>query len=145
MTMKPMMIVPPGVLTDPNVKQLRDNGICVVVAKDPSRVRFVDPIPATSSRTNMEQAAIGLSRKLLNWPWGDQSYSWNKGDFCNMYIELLLKGTSLDSRGTVEEQCDEAYRLEKLEESRRMAREDAKAERAKKREAEAKAAQKTAA
>jgi hypothetical protein len=56
--MKPMIILPPGVMDDENIKLLRENDICVVVAEDPAKVRFVDPIPAASNRAQMEQAAI---------------------------------------------------------------------------------------
>ena len=49
--MKPMIILPPDVMDKENIDLLRENGICVVVAKDPAKVRFVDPIPAVASRT----------------------------------------------------------------------------------------------
>jgi hypothetical protein len=128
--MKPMIILPPGVMDDENIKLLRENDICVVVAEDPAKVRFVDPIPAASNRAQMEQAAISLSRKILNRGfWNDPS---TRDEMCRWYVELLVSGTPLDPGGTIEEQVDNAYHSERLEEARKMAREDARAERAKK-------------
>jgi hypothetical protein len=51
---------------------------------------------------------------------------------CRWYVELFVSGTPLDPGGTIEEQVDNAYHSERLEEARKMAREDARAERAKK-------------
>jgi len=129
--MKPMIILPPGVMDKENIELLRENGICVVVTKDPAKVRFVDPIPAVSSRTQVEQAAILLSRKLLSeWPWAEQQLGRNF--IARLYCEILTKGTPLDVRGTVEEQREQAYDQAYIEEGRRLAREEARAERAKK-------------
>ncbi len=64
--MKPIIIIPEGAMSAESIKELRDNGICVVEAKDPACVKFLDPIPAAQGRTNVEDAAIQLSRKILN-------------------------------------------------------------------------------
>lgn len=130
--MKPMIILAPNLMSDANIKELRDNGICVVVAKDPTKVRFMDPIPASSERTKMESAAISLSRQLLNWNFSSASYAWGKSDFAKMYMDILLKGSPLDANGSIEEQRERTYNLEKLDEIRRIAREDARAESARK-------------
>lgn len=126
--MKPMIILPPDVMDAENIAALRENGICVVVAKDPAKVRFVDPIPAVSSRTQVEHAAIQLSRKILNRGF------WSSDDTRKLcaanYIDILMKGTPLDPNDPIEERCDRAYENEKILEAQRMAREDARAERA---------------
>lgn len=130
--MKPIMILSPGEMSPEDIKTLRDNDLCVVVAKHPASVRFVDPIPAATQRGKMEDAAIQLSRLLLNGCWGEYSNSnvLSRSDFAHMYVQCLVKGTPLDRNGTTEEQLNRAYDLEKLEETRRLARADAKAERA---------------
>lgn len=40
------MIIPPELMSADDVKLLNENGICVVIATDPSKVKFVDPLPA---------------------------------------------------------------------------------------------------
>lgn len=62
--MKPMIILPPDTMSEDNIKLLRENDICVVTATNPGQVKFVDPIPAASSQTQMERSAIRLSRIL---------------------------------------------------------------------------------
>lgn len=122
-----MIVLPPDTMSPEHIKLLRDNGICVVVAKNPMSVRFVDPIPCQSSRTQIEDAAIKLSRKALN----GQIYN---GDgtkvFAEHYVKLLISGTPLDERGTQEDQEKRTFQLAKDDEIRRLAREEAKAERA---------------
>lgn len=128
-----MIIVPPKTMSDNNIKMLRDNGICVVVSKDPNALKFVDPIPAISNRTEIENAAIQLTRRLFA---GDL-FADNRRDFAKLYMDCLIKGTPLDpaiQMQKVEEKriYDSAY----YDEVRRLAREDAKKEReAKKAEA----------
>lgn len=126
-TMKPMIIVPPDTLSAEDVKKLEDNQICVVVAKDPAKVRFMDPIPAVSSRTEIEQAAIRLSRVLLHGQHTATNLS--RDSIAAIYTSILIKGTPLDARGSMEEQekewADSARRME----IERMAREEARAAR----------------
>jgi hypothetical protein len=43
--MKPIMILPPEVMSPEDIKLLNENGLCVVIVKEPAKVRFVDPIP----------------------------------------------------------------------------------------------------
>lgn len=125
--MKPMMILPPDVMDDANIQLLRDNDICVVVSSDPSKVRFVDPIPAVSNRTEMENAAIQLSRKILA---KDINYQGDKQKFAAMYVDLLVKRTPLDPNVDVKKKHkEEIFEYEKADEIRRLAREEAKAER----------------
>jgi hypothetical protein len=125
-----MIILPPGLIDEENIRLLRENEICVVVAKDPAKVRFVDPIPAVASRTKMEQAAIALSRKILAQGfWTNDS---TRQTVAMTYVDLLVKGTPLDPEPSQEDLEKQAYDNAKLEEMRCIAREDARAERAKK-------------
>ena len=131
--MKPMIILAPGLMSEGNIKLLRENDICVVVAKDPAKVRFVDPIPAVSSRTKIEHAAIQLSRKLLQGIHPQYGQSWTsdtKAAIAQLYVNLLIEGTPLDPNPTQEEREKREYDREKIAEMGRLAREDAKAERA---------------
>jgi hypothetical protein len=125
--MKPMIILPPDVMDKEEIKKLNDNGMCVVVAKEPSKIKFVDPIPAASSRTHMENAAIALSRKLLNWPW-EKNASIYKGTVAEMYITLLVEGTPLGANGTREEQEQQWIDVARREELAKIGREEARVE-----------------
>jgi hypothetical protein len=135
--MKPMIIIPPNTMSDADIQELRKNEICVVVATDPAKVKFVDPIPAVSSRTKIEQAAIQLSRKLLHRQWThittDNSIGINT--ISRLYIECLIAGTPLDERGSIEEREQEYFDNAKMTELERLAKEEARAERAAKRAA----------
>lgn len=99
-----MIILPRGLMTEANVQALRKNDICVVEAKDPAKVRFVDPIPAASSRTTIEEACIKLSRCLLNWNLQGNKEYLSKGEVAGLYMHFLMKGTPLDQMGTIQEQ-----------------------------------------
>jgi hypothetical protein len=128
--MKPMMIVPPKTFSDEDLKMLRDNGLCVVECSEPARVKFVDPMPAVSSRTQIENAAIGLSRLLLNnsgpWRWNEDSV----GKFSGMFTKLLIEGTPLDLAVVQTQRLNQqAFDDAKADELRKIAREEARAER----------------
>ena len=62
--MKPILILPRGQMSQAAIKMLRENGLCVVEAKDPSQVRFVET--PSMDYTAQEQAAIKLVKKLLS-------------------------------------------------------------------------------
>jgi len=130
--MKPMIIIPPDTMTDADIQALRKNEICVVVAKDPAKVKFVDPIPAAAQRTQIEAAAIKLSRILLNGQWGHVSTcsAIGRSEFARLYIECLIQGTSLDPSGSLQEREQEYFNNAKLTELNRLAKEEARAERA---------------
>ena len=126
--MKPMIILPPNQMSEANIKLLRENGICVVVAKDPTKVRFVDPIPAVSSRTEIETAAIKLSRKVMNpGYWRDDD---TRKQITVTFFDLICKGTSLDANGSKEEQDARLIESARLRELERIAREEVRAEKA---------------
>lgn len=118
-------------MSSSDIKLLRDNGICVVVCKDPAKVKFLDPIPSVSDRSTIEVAAIKMSRLLLNRCWGDISTSsvLDHGDFAKLFVSCLVTGTPLDRNGTPEEKLAEQARWAKIEEVRKIAREEARAER----------------
>lgn len=126
--MKPLVILPKGTMSAKDKEKLTKNGICVVEAETPSLVKFVDSVPEIASRTQIEQAAIQLSRKIL------QRSTWNNDntskEMAAMYVELLIKGTPLDPRSTQQEQEKQIFDNTKADELRRLAREEAKAERA---------------
>jgi len=126
--MKPIMILPPGLMSEGDIKELRANGLCVVTAEDPSKVRFVDPIPAASSRTQMENAAIQLSRRLLHGRVNNPNLASYKGNICELYVWLLSQGSALDPDGSNEEREQALFDQEKRDELRRLARIEAKAE-----------------
>lgn len=134
--MKPMMIVPPKTFSEGDLQLLRDNGLCVVETADPAKVKFVDPMPAVSSRTQIESAAIGLSRLLLNntgpWRWNEDS----TGKFAAMFAKLLMEGTPLDAKVDETRSLNQqAFDDAKADELRKIAREEARAERAAKKDA----------
>lgn len=126
--MKPIIVIPPDTISESDVQQLRDNGICVVVSKDPASLKFLDPIPACIGRSKIEDAAIALSRRLLNrggiWA---QIAAIDRKDIAKLYMEILIKGTSLDSQLDVDEQT---FNDAKAEEIRKLASEEARSERA---------------
>lgn len=144
--MKPMMILPPGMMDSAHMEMLRKNGLVVVTCKEPALCRFVDPPAVSSNRTEIERAAIRLSRKLLNpGVWNTSSfYSTDdslRQSISKMFVELLVKGTELDSQGSEAEQLEARRRQAKREEVERIAREEARAEAAAKKAAKVAAQQ----
>lgn len=128
--MKPLIIMPKGAMSSKDKEKLTKNNICVVEAETPSLVKFVDSVPEIASRTQIEQAAIQLSRKVLDKnTWGYNNSDTSK-EMAKMYVDLLVKGTPLDPRPTQEEQEKEIFNQAKADELRRLAREEARAERA---------------
>lgn len=138
--MKPMIICGEGVLAPDEAKKLEDNGICVVVAKEPEKLRFVDSVP-DPSKPKVERAAIMLSRILLNGKWGNYTTSGAIGrdTFARIFADLVIKGSPLDEAVPTEEDRQKHYEREKWEELTRIAREDARKEAAEKRAAKAQA------
>lgn len=133
--MQPIMILQPDSMSDEDMQRLRDNGLCVVVAKEPALVRFMDPIPSVSSRTDIENAAIRLSRKMVTHEyWGNED---GRRDYIAELCDIIIKGSPLDPQPTQQEQETRIFSSAKADELRRLAREEAKAERAAAKEAEA--------
>jgi len=115
-------------MSDENIKALRDNDLCVVVAKDPSRVKFLDPIPAMAGRTKVDDAAIRLSRKILNK--GFWNHDSTRQTVASAFVDILVRGTNLDPDGSQEDRERELFDFTKRDEIVRLAREEARAERA---------------
>ncbi len=114
-----------------DIEILRKNDICVVVATEPAKIRFLDPIPAIGQRTQIENTAIQLSRIILN----NQAVSLDRRDLTKTFVDILIKGTPLDAHGSQEEQNQRLFDYEKAEEIRKLARAEAKAERETKKKA----------
>ncbi len=64
--MKPIIILLEGAMSDEDIKAIRDNDVCVVIAKDPALVRFVDPILRPTA--NFEQRLAELERLVKRNP-----------------------------------------------------------------------------
>lgn len=139
--MKPILILPPDTMGEDDVKALRDNGICVVISKDPAAIKFLDPIPSMAQRTRVEDAAISLSRKIMTPGMFKDGYgnpkSFDRSDVCRMYVDILVKGTPLDPEPLRVEVEKRIFDQAKEEEVRKIAREEARAEAAAKKAAKA--------
>jgi hypothetical protein len=61
---KPVIVLPPDQMSREDINELRTAGFCVVEAKDPSLVRFIEP-PVVSV-SDQERAALSLCRMLAN-------------------------------------------------------------------------------
>ncbi len=126
--MKPIIILEPGVMNDADIALLRENHLCVVTATNPSTVKFIDPVPVNSQRTKIENAAILFSRRIL------KPGCWTNPDFrktlTEMFTDLLISGTPLDPIPSQAEMEARAYDESRIDEHRRLAREEVKAERA---------------
>lgn len=126
--MKPVIILPPETMSKEDIERLMENGMCVVVAKEPALVKFMDPIPAVAGRSIVEQAAIDLSRKILA-PGFWQSDDTRK-TIATTYYDLLIRGTPLDPKLAQKKEMEQRiFDDEKQNELRRLAKEEAKAER----------------
>lgn len=133
--MKPILIVPEGQMSAESIKVLNDNDICTVEAKDPSQIKFVDPIPAISNRTEIEVACIKLSRFLMIESTND--YSVTRKEIASYYLKFLSEGTPLDRNGTHEEQKKRIYDMAFADEVDKIARQDARDEAKRKRDEKA--------
>jgi len=130
--MKPIMVLKKGTLAPDAIEALRANGLCVVESDDPGALKFLDPIPSMAQRTKIEDAAIQLSRKMLNrdfWITDNQWRSRDRSDVARLYVELLVKGTALGNEPTQQKRELEYFTREKLDEIQRLARAEAKADR----------------
>ena len=76
----------------------------------------------------IEQAAVQLSRILLNGTWGPQQEI-GRQKICSLFVECLVKGTKLDRNPTQQERESTIYNEIKEQEIRRLAREEARVER----------------
>ena len=129
-TIKPVLIVPVGTFQKGDMERLNDNFFCVVEAKDPAAVKFLDPIPSAAERTKIEEAAIILSRRLLSnnlRSFSGEIINLTRENICKLYVEILSEGTKLDQDI---DKSERIFSTEKRNELERLAREEARAERA---------------
>ena len=90
---KPVILLQYRSISKANIKLLRDNGLCVVECKDPTKVRFMDPPPMSYSV--QELAAIELARGLLR-DGKLPGHGYNVKAACGaLYAEILLRGDPL--------------------------------------------------
>lgn len=126
--MQPILIVKLGTMSNDDIALLNANGICTVISEDPTQVKFLDPIPSISSRSEIEESAIALARKVMS------PGTWNSDDtrkyICSVYMDILVKGTRLDPAPTEKEVYKKNFDEAKADEVRKIAREEAREERA---------------
>jgi hypothetical protein len=135
---KPILILPPDSVSEADIARLNDNDLCVIVAKDPAAIKFLDPIPAAAGRDKIDEAAIQLSRKLLNKDelqfdeWGRVTYA----NVAELFVKLVTLGTSLtrlptadDEAEAWEETFEQIYKDSRADEMDKLGKQDAKAER----------------
>ena len=128
--MKPIIILPPDAMSKEDLDRLRENDLCVVEAKEPALVKFVDPIPSITSRTQIEDAAIQLSRKVMSPDYWTGGYDASSRLACiRTFFDILVKGSPLDPNKTPQEVQRKVFDDAMFEEIRRLAREEAKAQR----------------
>lgn len=87
---KPVLILPIGCISKSDMKVLKNNGICVVEAKDPSAVRFLEP-PIVNDYSIQEKAAIELCRYYCQ----KETFMISKDNFNNTLVHFLINGTKL--------------------------------------------------
>lgn len=92
--MRPIIILPPGAVSQKDMQRLRDNLCCVIVAKDPSLVRFSEPPP--EGYTAQERACIRLCRVLLSKTNRENNITGT--NLAGLYVDMLLEGTPLEIR-----------------------------------------------
>lgn len=129
--MKPIIVLPPDTISPEDIEKLRENGLCVITSKDPTAVKFLDPIASAADRPKAEQAAIELSRVLLHGIWSKYSCTStiSRADIAQMFVDIFTKGTDLgreDRRAAAEQ----IYQHAKASEIEKIAREEAREERA---------------
>lgn len=83
---KPIIILPKGEMSKKDIATLNANHLCVVEAKDPSKVRFIEPPP--EGYTVQEKAAIQLFRVIAAKP----QFTINRSSFAEMYVDIILRG-----------------------------------------------------
>jgi hypothetical protein len=83
---KPVVVLAKGEVSKRDIKRLNDNGLCVVEANDPSKVRFIDPPP--EGYAVQERAAIQLFRSLMS----RSGFSLSRAGLSELYADILLEG-----------------------------------------------------
>ena len=88
---QPVIILPPGKMSDEDKDRLRGIGLCVVECEEPDLVRFMEPPVGTYEA--MELALIELSRKVLG---ADPNTNFSASDLSKLYVQILLYGTKME-------------------------------------------------
>lgn len=70
--MKPILVVPSGVLSVEEKKSAQDGGYIVIITDEPENVRIVTPISTMDGLDIMSAAIIGLSKESLDY--GKQAF-----------------------------------------------------------------------
>jgi hypothetical protein len=106
--MKPIVILPEGLMSREDIAKLEGNFLCAVECKDPSKVKFLDPIPSAGDRGKIARAAIELSRIVLTGAWGQYftGEALGRQQMSRIFCDLLMKGTELDPNGTTDKPFD---------------------------------------
>ena len=88
--MRPVIILPTGEVSKKDLRELRKNGFCVVEAKAPGLVRFLEPPPQDYSM--QEEAAIKLCRSLLD---KTNTLCLTRQEIASKYALIIIDGTPL--------------------------------------------------
>lgn len=99
--MKPIVILPPNAMSEADIQLLRDNGLCVVVAEDPAAVEFVDPLPAASSRNEIERGLLELAQRVMSAEFWNQHAYCQRSDVTRVFSEIIMRGTQLRAKAPV--------------------------------------------
>lgn len=89
--MAPVIVVPTGEISKEDLALVRENGFCVIEAKNPDAVRFMEPPP--NGYSEQERAAIALCRHLMRFE-GDRN--WTKREIGNLLAQFFIQGSPLE-------------------------------------------------
>lgn len=93
--MKPTIIALPGSLSTKAIRLLNENGFCVVEAKNPEAIRFLE-VPPVSNAAEQERAAVKLARMVI------RPGFWKNDETKNMlaakYVEILCEHGALTDK-----------------------------------------------
>lgn len=91
---RPVIILPPDEMSDQDIEKLNQNGFCVVVAKNPDQVRFMDP--PLQSYPAPERAALRLCRYVIANRSNENAYNAQAYKaLTERLCDYLLEGTPL--------------------------------------------------
>jgi hypothetical protein len=85
--MQPILVLPPDEMSPEDMQRLRDNGICVVEAKHPGELRFIDP-PPVGNHDQVTEASLNLTRFVVNNYQSGGSY--NAKDLAGYWAHMLI-------------------------------------------------------
>lgn len=91
--MKPVIILPIGTMKKKDIQQLRENLFCVVEAKKPEDIRFMEPPPQGYSA--QEKAAMALCRFVVAQRTDKILYAGHLKEFL---CDVLINGSPLQAQ-----------------------------------------------